>query len=252
MLIDRKVLRHSHAASVLSQCKATAPGVAPNDPGELTGYLAVFGNVDQYGEIIAPGAFKRSLGLKLGNGKTLPLMSTHMAFGGRTRDVIGSIDSAVEDDYGLKIHAVFSSDATSQETRIKVNEGHIKGLSVGYKTVRYSVREAENDAEREILGKCGRDSILILEELELEEGTVTPFPVNEEAMVIESKSIPSTCPHCNKPTPQSTATPSAPALDSTAKAPAATAPADGKSAPVLTVPSNAARRDRELTLLFAE
>ena len=250
--IDRNTLRERFVPDARMECKAL-DSVTPNGPGEFNGYLAVFGNVDQLGEIIQPGAFKRTLGLKLGEGKTLPLMRVHFANGGRTKDVIGSIDSAIEDDFGLKIHSVFSSDASSQETRIKVYEKHVKGLSVGYKTIRYSVREAETDEEREILNRCGRESIVILEELELDEGTVTPCPVNLLAEITDAKSMPDTCPHCHKSlnAPQNTATEKAPAPDDTAKsAPVVTAPA-AKSAPVLTALHRRAARQRELDLLLA-
>jgi phage head maturation protease len=34
---------------------------AINDQGEFEGYLSVFGNVDQGGDVVAPGAFAKSL-----------------------------------------------------------------------------------------------------------------------------------------------------------------------------------------------
>jgi len=146
-----------------------------SDPGGLTGYLAVFGNVDRYDEVIRRGAFTKTINdLK---GKSLPLMIRHFVHGGGTSDCVGSIREFMEDDYGLMIRAEFARDELSQRVRGLVSDGHVQGLSVGYQII--------DAGGVEIGGKV----VLELRELKLREGTITVNPVNEEAFITAAKSL---------------------------------------------------------------
>lgn len=143
--------------------------------GSLEGYLAVFGNVDLAGEVIQAGAFAKTLSERMANGATVPLMQKHEAAGGGAADVIDTITRAYEDSYGLRIRAEFAATEDAQKIRSKVRDGHIKGLSVGYHTI--SQRRAQ------VAGK----TVTVLTEMRLREGTVTPFPCNESAVILDAK-----------------------------------------------------------------
>lgn len=147
--------------------------------GWLEGYASTFGNVDNYGDRVMRGAFLKTIAERVSNGK-VPLMIAHLAHGGGSKEVIGKITDAREDDKGLWIHAPFSTTATAQEVRQNIMGGFITGLSIGYEVISYSVStEIFEGSERTIFN---------LEECRLVEITVTPFPVNEEAIIVRSKS----------------------------------------------------------------
>ena len=149
--------------------------ISGEGPGEITGYLAVFNNVDRMNEVIQRGAFAKSI--KENNGKGWPLMSRHFVQGGDAPEVLGTIVEAKEDAKGLWIRATLASDQVAQAMRAKIVDGHVSGLSVGYRILQQSP---------EMLGN-GK-SITKLTELKLREGTVTVFPVNELAAITGAKS----------------------------------------------------------------
>jgi HK97 family phage prohead protease len=139
----------------------------PGDPGELEGYASVFGNVDQGGDIVLPGAFRKTLADWSRSRQPLPLIADHDL---TTEGVIGSVSNAAEDATGLRITARFSSDPKAQSVRTKMIEGHIRGMSFTYETVRSYV------------GTAAGKSVRYLQELKLFEATVTPFPMNQLAL----------------------------------------------------------------------
>jgi HK97 family phage major capsid protein/HK97 family phage prohead protease len=157
-----------------------SPGLAAAAGGDgagwIEGYLAVYGNVDMTREIIAPGCFAVSVALDVPAGK-IPLMVKHAKHGGDVPEVIGTISQAREDDTGLWIHADLSRTQIAQDTRTKVAEGSVKGLSVGFIS-------AQNHWETR-----GGNQVLVHDEGFLLEGTVTAFPVNREAQITAAKGI---------------------------------------------------------------
>jgi HK97 family phage prohead protease len=140
---------------------------AAGDSGELEGYASVFGNVDQGGDVVLPGAFKRTLANWAKSRQPLPLIADHDL---SSAGVIGSVREAKEDPVGLWIRAGFSSTPRAQETRTKMIEGHLRGMSFTYETVKHYMGQ--------VAGKSAR----FLQELRLFEATVTPFPMNELAL----------------------------------------------------------------------
>jgi HK97 family phage prohead protease len=135
--------------------------------GELTGYMSVFGNLDQDGDVVLPGAFKKTFdGWNRAKTK-LPLIADHQL---STDGVIGSVTHMAEDGYGAKIRARFSSIAKAQDIRTRMIEGHLNGLSYTYAVIRSHRGLFE--------GKSAR----FLDELRVFEATVSPFPVNQLAL----------------------------------------------------------------------
>jgi HK97 family phage prohead protease len=140
---------------------------AAGDAGELEGYASVFGNVDQGGDVVVPGAFKKTLADWSRSRQPLPLIADHdLSTGG----VIGSVKQAREDGVGLWIRAGFSSTAKAQDIRAKMLEGHLKGMSFTYEAVRH------------YMGTVSGKAVRYLQELKLFEATVTPFPMNTLAL----------------------------------------------------------------------
>lgn len=147
------------------------------DTGYIEGYAAVFGNVDQQGESIRKGAFAKTIQDRVPAGKC-KLMVRHFAHGGDTLEVIGTITEAKEDEFGLWIHAELSGVQIAQDTRQKVTEGHVKGLSVGYNVMDWGFVEMD-----------GKADIIELRELRLLEVTVTANPANELAAITAAKAL---------------------------------------------------------------
>lgn len=142
--------------------KAAAGG----GPGELEGYASVFGNVDAVGDVVLPGAFKKTLADWSRSKQPLPLIADHEL---STEGVIGSVHDAREDGVGLRVKARFSSDPKAQSVRTKMIEGHLKGMSFTYQPVKH------------YLGQLAGKSVRFLQELKIFEATVSPFPVNDLA-----------------------------------------------------------------------
>lgn len=143
------------------------------DSGELTGYLARFGNVDSYGDIIEKGAFTKTLE----ETKVFPLLWHHDP--SEPRKVVGSF-SGKQDSKGLLIKADFLPDPDSQTVRQKsqalVDRGVKLGLSIGFQAIKVAFDKIKNE------------SVRILQEVRLGEGSLTLFPANELALVLQVKS----------------------------------------------------------------
>jgi HK97 family phage prohead protease len=133
------------------------------DPGMLEGHVSVFGNVDLEGDVVVPGAFKKTLADWARSKQRIPLLVDHKM---STDGVIGSLDSAEEDAVGLSVSARFSSIQKAQDIRTLLREQHINGLSFTYEPIRARP------------GMKGGERVRFLEELRLFEATVTPFPMN--------------------------------------------------------------------------
>jgi HK97 family phage prohead protease len=140
---------------------------AGDSSGELEGYASVFGNVDQGGDVVLPGAFKKTLSGWNQAKQPLPLLADHQL---STDGVIGSVVHAAEDHFGLRVKAKFSSIAKAQDVRVKMIEGHLRGMSFTYEPRRSY--PGEKDGRR----------VRFLQEVKLFEITVTPFPMNQLAL----------------------------------------------------------------------
>ncbi len=148
---------------------------ADEDPGSVEGFAAVYDVTDLEREIFRKGAFAKSVmeGVPTGN---VPLMSRHFAFGGDVSEVIGSVLSMEELDFGLFFKAEFSPDGMSQALRAKVVAKHIKTTSIGFVPVEWKFIEVDNHT--------------LVEHLESKavEVTLTVKPVNPLAVITGAKS----------------------------------------------------------------
>lgn len=108
--------------------------------GEFSGYGSVFNVVDAYGEIVMPGAFKKSL-IASRKAKFTPKMFWQH----RSDEPLGKWTSIVEDDVGLLCNGLLNlRTQRGKDIHAHLLAEDIDGLSIGYREVK--VEEPE-DAE---------------------------------------------------------------------------------------------------------
>ena len=141
-----------------------------NDDGSFKGYASVFGNVDSYGEIVAPGAFADSIKRIKASGDPLPVLWQH-----RSGEPIGGSDVLEEDQLGLKTEGWLLKDVIPRaaEAHALMKRRVVRGLSIGY----YVEADSWNEKER----------LRTLLKLDLVEYSIVTFPANVLAMVDEVK-----------------------------------------------------------------
>lgn len=147
--------------------------------GVIEGYASTFNNIDLGGDMVMPGAFKKTI--RENKGK-FPILDSH-----DMRKQIGWNLEAREDDVGLwvkgKLDIENNQDARAKFSLIKMGlEIKAKpGLSIGYIPVKWSY-EREN-------GGSDRDSYRKLQELKLLEYSPVAFPMNPQAMASAAKGL---------------------------------------------------------------
>ena len=139
----------------------------------LVGYASTFGNVDLGGDVVMPGAFTKSIQTIKANG--IPLLADHMA---STAALLGTIYDAQEDTKGLIIRARISQAPSAQDTAVKLREGHLSKLSIGYETMEDAYVEMDD-------GRKVRE----LRDVKLWETSVVVFPMNPAAAISRVKSL---------------------------------------------------------------
>lgn len=144
---------------------------AVEDSGEFTGYGSVFGNVDSYKEIVAPGAFAESLEEWKAKGKLPPILWQH-----RSDQPIGPYLEMSEDDTGLFLKGQLLVDDVQQarEARALMKSKAVNGLSIGF-----IPKEETYDRET---------GITTLTKVDLWEVSVVTFPANSMAQISSVKS----------------------------------------------------------------
>ncbi|WP_432481011.1 HK97 family phage prohead protease [Moraxella sp. ZY200743] len=140
------------------------------DDGTFSGYCSVFDVKDSYGDIVKKGAFVNSLNEWQAKGKMPPVLWQH-----NRSDVIGVWTKLYEDEYGLYGEGKLLIDdvAKARETYALIKNGAIDGLSIGYRTSKWTWNEDENALE--------------LLELDLKEVSIVTFPANEDSTVSSVK-----------------------------------------------------------------
>jgi uncharacterized protein len=147
----------------------------------FTGYGAVFGNVDSYGDVIKKGAFQETLKQAKKTGIYPAMLSQHGGWGMSADDMtpIGLWDELSEDDTGLKLSGVFADTQRGREmyTLMKMQpRPAITGLSIGYIAKKFTVGTKPSEPRR------------TLEAVELMEISPVTFPANFKARVASVKS----------------------------------------------------------------
>ena len=132
------------------------------EDGAIEGYASFFGAQDQGGDVVAPGAFARSLEALRAAGRGVKLLWQH-----DPAEPIGVWDVVREDERGLAVKGRLLREVRrGAEARARLRAGAVDGLSIGYRTV---------TSERRPGG--GR----LLTEVELWEVSLVTFPMLPEA-----------------------------------------------------------------------
>lgn len=135
-----------------------------DDRGVIVGYGSVYNNVDGHGDIVLPGAFK----------KTLTERKPKLLWQHDPSQPIGVITSAKEDGRGLHITAKLAvNTAKGAEAHELISMGAVDGLSIGYQTVK---------------DKFHKSGLRHIEECKLYEVSVVTFPSNESSIIESIKS----------------------------------------------------------------
>lgn len=144
------------------------------DTGGFTGYAATFDREpDSYGDVIAPGAFDRTLKAWEESGKPVPLLYGHNM--GDPDYNIGIAKLSV-DDAGLLAEATFDGSAKAQRVRELVREGRLYKMSFAYDV--FDETPVELDS-----GITANE----LRDLELFEVSVVLVPANQHAEILAAK-----------------------------------------------------------------
>ena len=150
-----------------------------DEPLTFSGYGAMFGNTDAYGDVIAPGAFAASLAAHKAAG-TNPLMLLNHDAGSLP---IGVWTTLSEDGTGLRIEGKLLDTQAGRDTYTALKAGAIDGLSIGYRPIEFQLRSAPDDPRR------------TLKAVDLLEVSVVTFPANLSARVSAVKSLDMTADH---------------------------------------------------------
>lgn len=153
------------------------------DAMTFSGYGAVFGNVDSYGDVIKPGAFKASLSAARNDpGRWPAMLLQHGGFGLDADSMmpIGAWTSMAEDDVGLKVEGMLAPTQRGREAyalmKMKPRPA-ITGLSIGYVAKEFTPASRPEEPRRTI------------KKIDLFEVSLVTFPANARARVASVKSI---------------------------------------------------------------
>lgn len=135
----------------------------------FSGYGAAFNNTDFAGDIIAPGAFAKTLEEHNSAGTAPQMFFNHDGYS----MPIGVWSELAEDDYGLKVTGTFLDTSAGRDAYAAVKAGAVSGLSIGY-----FATEFQTDG-----------NIRTITEAKLVEISVVTFPCNTLARIGEVKSM---------------------------------------------------------------
>lgn len=134
------------------------------DTRTFEGYGSVFNVLDSYADIVAPGAFARSLSEAKAAGRMPALLWQHDAGA-----PVGIFESMHEDKVGLYVKGRLSDTQLGREAYTLLKDGALSGLSIGFTT-----RKSTVDNET---------GIRTLTDVQLWETSLVTFPANDSARV---------------------------------------------------------------------
>jgi uncharacterized protein len=123
--------------------------------GYITGYGSVFGNIDSYGDVVAKGAFRKSIADVMNGVTAWPAML--LQHGDETsegRTPIGVWTSMEEDDRGLKMTGKLAINTKRGKDAYELLKMRprpaLDGLSIGFRCTDYEMHKAGSPARRTI------------------------------------------------------------------------------------------------------
>lgn len=149
------------------------------EDGTIFGYGSIFGNVDSYGDTVAPGAFKKTISDVMTGAKAWPAML--LQHGDETSDgkmPVGIWTSMEEDSNGLKLVGKLANTKRGRDAyellKMKPRPA-LNGLSIGYRCTDYEMHGKGSPARRTIKAA------------DLVEVSLVTFPANTKATVTSVK-----------------------------------------------------------------
>ena len=131
--------------------------------GEFAGYASIFGEPDQGGDIVMPGAFKQSLGKP---GRT----DVRLLFQHDPKEPIGLISEVHEDQIGLRVEGKLFAQVPRARALISlISGGAVNGLSIGFRTIK--ARRDKQSGHRHLF------------QIDLWEISIVTFPMMERARI---------------------------------------------------------------------
>jgi len=150
-----------------------------DDAMTFSGYGARFGNVDSYGDVIAPGAFAKTLKEAKSSGNWPAMLLQHGSFlGGDDNMPVGVWTEMREDEKGLHVEGRLASTQRGRDayTLLKMQpRPAISGMSIGYRAVEWTMRSKPEEPRR------------TLKTVDLFEVSLVTFPANSRARVEQVK-----------------------------------------------------------------
>jgi HK97 family phage prohead protease len=133
--------------------------------GVFSGYASTFGNVDNGNDIVAKGAFTKSLAER--PARKVKLLSQH-----KTDEPIGIFEDIFEDSKGLYVKGKLAlGTQKGRETYELMKMGAIDGMSIGFRA--NPEKQTYNESKR----------TRTLNEVQLLEISLVTFPMNERAVI---------------------------------------------------------------------
>lgn len=141
--------------------------------GHFTGLASVYDIIDRGGDIVAAGAFEKSLAAVRAGEHSIKMLWQH-----NPSQPIGVWDSFSDDESGLQASGrLIAGVKLAEETLALLRAGAIDGLSIGYRT-----KEAEPI-------ETDTGSFRLIKEAELWEVSLVTFPMNQAATVTDVKNL---------------------------------------------------------------
>jgi hypothetical protein len=136
--------------------------------GVIAGYASVFNVLDEHNDIIAPGAFKKSLH------RTAHRNSVKLLWQHNVTEPIGTFTNITEDNHGLYIEAKLLLEVQrAREAYALLKSKVISGLSIGYSPVDFHYNQQK---------------ARVLTQIDLWEVSLVTFPANNSAQITQVKS----------------------------------------------------------------
>lgn len=137
--------------------------------------LASTWELDQGGDVVEQGAYARTLeNWKRSPTKIIPLIDNHNSYKG-IDGILGKLTDATETDTGLECVFEVKQGPIGDEVLNTLRGGYLNGLSIGYQAVKWNMVKPDGAPEW--------DAVRHLTEVKLMEVSLTPFPMNESALV---------------------------------------------------------------------
>lgn len=153
-------MKHKLLSLDATQVKFANSGEAPT----FKGYASVFNGLDSYGDMIAPGAYTKTL-----ENRDRPIRMRWNHFG----PVIGKFTEIREDETGLWVEGELTpGHSVAQDAAASLKHGAVDGLSIGFRVL---------DAE-------DRGEARLLKEIELVEISIVEEPADQNALISGIKS----------------------------------------------------------------